>query len=124
MSKIKFSNGTTYEINEGASLGRIEIPATLDGISGIVSTLTESGNLDSVQFLSGEQVTGNYEGMILQNPVCHIETIGDTVTVVVAIREKTDVEKRLEALEAGQEIQDGAIGELGEVVSEMAGGEA
>ena len=89
-----------------------------------MSTLTESGNLDSVQFLSGEQVTGNYEGMVLTNPVCHIETIGDTVTVVVAIREKTDVEKRLEALEAGQESQDGAIGDLGEVVSELAGGEA
>ena len=124
MNKIKFSNGTTYDINEGASLGRIEIPTTLDGISGIVSTLTESGNLDCVQFLSGDQVTGNYEGMVLTNPVCHIETIGDTVTVVVAIREKTDVEKRLEALEAGQEIQDGAIGDLGVVVSELSGGEA
>ena len=124
MNKIKFSNGTTYDINEGASLGRIEIPTTLDGISGIVSTISESGNLDTVQFLNGEQVTGNYEDMVLTNPVCHIETSGDAVTVVIAIREKTDVEKRLEALEAGQEIQDGAIGDLGEVVSELAGGEA
>lgn len=123
MNKIKFLNETTYDINEGASIGRIEIPTNIDGIPGIISTLRESGNLDFVQFLSGEQVTGKYENMILQNPLCHIEIIDDVVTVVIAIREKTDVEKRLEALEAGQDIQDGAIGELGEVVSAMAGGE-
>lgn len=123
MNKIKFTNGTTYEINDGASLSRIEIPTILDGIPGIISTLGESGNLNSVQFLSGEQVTGNYPDMMLKDPLCHIEASGDAVTVVIAIREKTEIEKRLEVLEAGQEIQDGAIGELGEVVSMMAGGE-
>ena len=36
------------------------------------------------------------------------------------MREKTDVEKRLDKVEAGQVIQDGAISDLGEVSSLLA----
>ena len=45
---------------------------------------------------------------------------GGTVTTTYCLREKTGVEKRLDSVEAGQVIQDGAISDLGEVSSLLA----
>ena len=44
-----------------------------------------------------------------------------TVITTYCLREKTDMEKRLDNVEAGQAIQDGAIADLGEVSSLLAG---
>ena len=41
---------------------------------------------------------------------------------VIAFREKTELEKRVDAIERGQEIQNGALEDLGQVVSEIAEG--
>lgn len=51
-----------------------------------------------------------------------VDTVNGAVTASFSVREKTDVEKRLDALEAGQNIQDGAIEDLGNVVSELSDG--
>lgn len=121
--KIKFYDGTVYEINDGASLGRIEVPVS-DSVSieVIVASLNAVGNLKKVQFVNdAEEVTGEYLDMKL-SAACSIETIDEVTTVVFGLVEKTDVEKRLDVLENGQEIQDGAISELAEVISEAAEG--
>lgn len=121
--KIKFNNETIFIINEGASLSRIEVPVREATADEIVAVINTKGNLDTVQFLnSNDEIIGNYTDMKLVAP-CSIEiTEGETV-VVFGMVEKTDIEKRLDAVEMGQAIQDGAIGELAEVVSEVAGGE-
>jgi hypothetical protein len=123
MDKIKFNDGTFYEINDGASLGRIEIPAASEGIGGIVDTLCSKDNLDEIQFLTDDDVSGEYTDMKLTNPVCHIEQAKSGVVIVFGLEEKTDIEKRLDDLEDGQETQDGAIADLGEAVSEIVEGE-
>ena len=43
-----------------------------------------------------------------------------SVLTTYSLPEKTDTERRLEALEAGQEIQNGAISDLGSVTSAIA----
>ena len=61
--------------------------------------------------------------MILERPMFkEVDTVNGAVTASFSVREKTDVEKRLDALEAGQNIQDGAIEDLGNVVSELSDG--
>jgi hypothetical protein len=123
MDKIKFNDGTFYEINDGASLGRIEIPAASEEIGGIVDTLCSKDNLDEIQFLTDDDVSGEYTDMKLTNPVCHIEQAESGVVIVFGLEEKSDIEKRLDDLEDGQETQDGAIADLGEAVSEIVEGE-
>ena len=49
-----------------------------------------------------------------------VVTADKTVVTTYNLREKTDVEKRLDNVEAGQAIQDGAIADLGEVSSLLA----
>ena len=44
------------------------------------------------------------------------------MVVTISLREKTDIEKRLDALEESQQIQDGAIEDIGMVLSDMAEG--
>jgi hypothetical protein len=61
--------------------------------------------------------------MKLTNPVCHIEQAESGVVIVFGLEEKSDIEKRLDDLEDGQETQDGAIADLGEAVSEIVEGE-
>ena len=121
MNKIKLKNGTTYEINDGASIGRIEIPVQAGTTEEIVSELNEKGNLDEVQFLKDDEVIGEYTDMKLALP-CSVETTDDGMLVVFGLIEKSETEKRLDAIEAGQDIQDGAISELAEVVSAVVEG--
>lgn len=122
--KIKLKNGSTFEINDGASIGRIEILVSETApMEEIVSAVTVEKNLDTVQFMSDEGgIVGEYCDMKLTT--CSIEKDAEKAKVVIGLVEKTEIEKRLEAVEVGQEIQDGAIGELAEVISEVAGGEA
>ncbi|MDY3251211.1 MAG: hypothetical protein SOX32_12800 [Candidatus Choladocola sp.] len=121
MNKIKLKNGTTYAINDGVSIGRIEIPAQAGTTEEIVSELNEKGNLDEVQFLKDDEVIGEYTDMKLALP-CSVETTDDGMLVVFGLIEKSETEKRLDAIEAGQDIQDGAISELAEVVSAVVEG--
>ncbi|MDY5985610.1 MAG: hypothetical protein SPJ81_01420, partial [Lachnoclostridium sp.] len=96
MNKIKLKNGNEYEINDGASLSRIEIPVNEGASEGVVVDLNVKGNLDNVQFLIDEEIIGEYTDMKLSAP-CSIETNDEGMTVVFGISEKTDIEKRLDA---------------------------
>lgn len=66
-------------------------------------------------------VVGNYTDLVLVSEMSVIATDG-TVLTTYSLREKTAEEKRLDALEAGQAVQDGAINDLGEAVGTMAEG--
>lgn len=79
-------------------------------------------NLTTVQIKNGGgTVVGNYTDLMLVSETSVIATDG-TVLTTYSLREKTAEEKRLDALEAGQAVQDGAINDLGEAVGTMAEG--
>uniref|UniRef100_UPI0006D0C393 hypothetical protein n=1 Tax=Clostridium sp. NkU-1 TaxID=1095009 RepID=UPI0006D0C393 len=72
--------------------------------------LTEE-NLASVKVQTGEGTTvGNYTDLVLQPGSW--EEKADGLYITISLREKTDIEKRLDKVESGQEVQAGAIGEL------------
>ena len=125
MEKLVLTDNTELEIMDGASLDYIRIQtdnfAALDQIAG---ALKKEGNLAKVQFKTDDEVTGEYEDLYLERPIFQEAdmTPDGNVVSVIAFREKTELEKRVDAIERGQEIQNGALEDLGQVVSEIAEG--
>ena len=126
MEKIILTDNTEIEIKAGARLGAITASAAdFAALGTVAAALTSPGNMDSVRFKVDETVTGEYTGMILERPLFGaVDIVGGRVEATFGIRVKTETEKRLDALENGQEVQDGAITDLGDVVSTIAEGSA
>lgn len=124
MNTFVLTDDYAIDIREGASTGAITaVVADFTSLGIVASKLTAAGNMDSVQFKTGDVVTGEYANMKLESPLFKaVDVVDGKVLATFGIREKTETEKRLDALESGQEIQDGAIGDLGEVVSTIAEG--
>ena len=119
MEKIVLKDNTEIEILPGASLGEtaVIVPDFAD-LKTVAEALTKEGNLDTVQYKSNDQVTGEYKDMKLEMPLFRaVNYTGEKkVVATFTIREKTEIEKRLDKLEKGQAVQDGAILELAGVV--------
>ena len=129
MDKIILKNQTTFEIADGASLGNIQIKAeNFDTVKTITDAFT-ADNLAEVTFTHNGEVSGKYTDLKSDDftYVPNTDTDGKedgTYTVTIRLRTKTDIEKRLDALEAGQvSLQDGhesnagAIEELADMVA-------
>ena len=113
-------DGTTIELEAGASLGAIQVLAIdRSAMLQIWDKLTDE-NLAEIQIKNGSGLTvGTYKDLVLVSETS-VVTADKTVVTTYNLREKTDVEKRLDNVEAGQAIQDGAIADLGEVSSLLA----
>ena len=123
MDNIKLANGTKITIEDGASLDRIiHISATEADATAVCAAVT-ADNIAHVEFYNdgAEQPYGVYDDLALNAPPTRHDDNG-AVVVTISLREKTDIEKRLDALEESQEIQDGAIEDIGMVLSDMAEG--
>ena len=121
MEKIILKDKTEITIKEGASLNAITaVVEQFKDLDPIASAILKEGNLDTVQFKSEENITGNYTDMRLEYPLFQVNVVNEKVEATFAIREKTEEEKRLDVLEKGQSVQDGAIMEM----AGMIGGEA
>ena len=119
MEKMILADNTEIEIQEGTSFGRnVAVVADFADLKTVAEALTKEGNLKIVKYKSDDQVTGNYEDMKLESPLFSAVdyTEDKKVTAAFGIREKTEVEKRLDSIEAGQQIQDGAILDLANVI--------
>nr|DAK79689.1 MAG TPA: periplasmic protein [Caudoviricetes sp.] len=129
MDKIILADDTAYEIKEGASLGNIQIKSkNFDGIKTITDAFAEN-NLAEVTFKHNNEVSGKYTDLKCDGFTYAPNTDADgkedgTYTVTIRLRTKTDIEKRLDALEAGQaslqeghESNAGAIEELADMVA-------
>lgn len=117
--KIILSNGTEIEIESGASLSDIRVVSeTKYDMISLWDMLTDE-NLSSVRIVNSDGLTvGNYSNLIL---VSETSTEKDgKIETSFNLREKTDTEKRLDTLENAQEVQDGAISDLGVAVSGLA----
>ena len=111
---------TAIELEAGASLGAIQVSASdRSAMLQIWEKLTED-NLAEVQIKNGSGlIVGTYKDLILVSETSVVAADG-TVITKYCLREKTEVEKRLDNVEAGQAIQDEAIVDLGEVSSLLA----
>lgn len=120
MEKIILKDKTELKIMGGAGLNEITaVVGDWTALGGVADVLTTAGNLDDVQFTTDETVTGKYVDMILESPLFSaVDVVGDEIRATFAIREKTDVEKRLDAVESGQGVQDRAIMEMKEMLVE------
>lgn len=118
--KLILRDGTAIELEAGASLAVIQVSASdRESMLQIWEKLTEE-NLAEVQIQNGNGLTvGTYKDLVLVSETSVVAVDG-TVVTTYSLREKTDVEKRLDTVEAGQAIQDGAIADLGEVSSLLA----
>lgn len=121
MQKMILKDKTEIQVQEGVSLSDIQtIKNSMSEVEELKSKLTQKGNLDAVTFMQDETPVGQYENMALISPMLTLDETDDgKLLVSFGIREKTDIEKRLDALEESQTIQDGAIADLGSVIGEM-----
>ena len=117
---LVLKNETIIELEAGASLGALQVATeSRTAMLEMWEQLTPD-NLSSVQVKNGDGlVVGNYTDLVLVSETSVVAP-DDTVLTTYNLREKTDTEKRLDALEEGQEVQNGAIGDLGEATSMIA----
>ena len=122
---MTLKDGTIVELEAGASLSALTAAAA--NRAAMLATwekLTEA-NLAEVQVKNGDgTVVGNYADLVLVSETSAVASDGAVLTSY-CLREKTSVEKRLDAVEGGQSVHEGAIGDLGTAVGELAeGGQA
>lgn len=123
--KLILSNNQEINIESGSSLSDMKVlsETKYDMIS-VWDMLTEE-NLRHIEILTDDgTVVGIYDNILLENETSTIQPDGKILTSF-NLREKTEVEllrERVEQLESGQEVQDGAIKDLGSAVSVLAEG--
>lgn len=118
--KLILKNGAEVELEAGASLGALQV-LSADRVA-MLSTweLLTPDNLAAVQIKNGAGLTvGTYTDLVLASETSVVASDG-TVLTTYSLREKTTEERRLDALELGQQVQDGALEDLGAVTSTLA----
>lgn len=117
---LVLKDNTSIELETGASLTGLQVAAANRAAMLATWEKLTPDNLSAVQIKSGDGlVVGKYTDLVLVSETSVVAADG-TVLTTYCMREKTDVEKRLDALETGQEVQDGAINDLGAVTSAIA----
>lgn len=119
MDKLRFFDGTEIKIEDGASLAEVTHIASNEANAMFVCGKVTAENVSTLQFLHGDAVTGDYQNVIIAAPTTREDGENGAVIVRMHFREKTDVELRLDALEEGQTVQDGAIEDIGAVLSDI-----
>lgn len=131
MDKIILKDQTTFEVADGASLGNIQIQSkNFDGIKTITDAFAEN-NIAEVTFKHNNEVSGKYtdlkcDGFTYAPNTDEAGKEDGTYTVTIRLRIKTEIEKRLDALETGQvTLQQGHESNAGAIedLAGMIGGE-
>ena len=131
MDNIILKDQTSFEVADGASLGNIQFKAeSFDAIKTITDAFTTE-NLAEVTFEHNGETSGKYTDLKSDGftYIPNTDTDGKedgTYTVTIRLRTKTDIEKRLDALEAGQAtLQQGHESNAGAIedLAGMIGGE-
>lgn len=115
--KLILKDGTIIELEAGASLAALQVQATDRSAMAATWAQLTPENLTEVQVQDGNGLTDwNYTDLVLVSETSVVAADGSVLTTY-SLREKTAEEKRLDALEAGQDVQDGAITELADIVA-------
>lgn len=96
--KLIFANKLEMEMLAGASIGSLEaVFPTWQDAAAALGQLTPA-NLAAVQVQNGDGLTvGRYTDMVLQPGAWSVQA--DGIHITIRLREKTEEEKRLDALE-------------------------
>lgn len=115
MKEFVTANETTYEC-KNVTTGLDSITMTMDGYtaSDLMAAFSDVSELTTA--FEGEEPHGIYKNLKLES----VTTNAEDSSVSVKMHIKSEIEMRLDALEEGQEIQNGAIADLGTMI----GGEA
>ena len=118
MDKIILKNKTEFEIAEGASLGNIQIKAeNFDAVKTITDTFT-ADNISEVTFTHNDVVSGKYTDLKSDGFTYTPNADEDgTYTVTILLRTKTEMEKAIDELKAGHEVNAKAIDDLASTVA-------
>lgn len=121
MEKIILADKTELEIKDGAAIGSITVAVDdFAALGTVAAALTKAGNLESVKFSTDDSVTGEYTGMKLESPLfTAVDLVGGKVEATFGIREKTELEKRVDSLEERADVTEGALQEV--ILSTMGG---
>ena len=118
MDKIILKDKTEFEIAEGASLGNIQIKAeNFDSVKTITDAFT-ADNISEVTFAHNDAVSGRYTDLKSDGFTYTPNADEDgTYTVTVILRTKTEMEKAIDELRAGHEVNAKAIDDLASTVA-------
>ena len=121
MDKIILANKTTFEIADGASLGNIQIKAeNFEAVKTITDAFT-ADNLQEVTFTHNDDVSGKYTDLKSDGFTYAPNADEDrTYTVTIQLRTKTEMEKAIDELKAGHEVNAKAIDDLASTVAKEA----
>ena len=118
--KLILNNGTSIELEAGASLDALQVASGSREEMLSQWKMMNAENLKKVTIQNGAGLTvGTYDSLVLVSETSVALADGSILTTY-SLREKTEEEKRLDALEAGQEVQNVAISDLGMVTSTIA----
>ena len=122
MNRLKFNDGTIINIEDGATLGEVVHIADNNPDAIYICSLVTPANVNHLEFLIDENVVGVYDNIAVAAPATRENGDGETVIVRMHFREKDPIEVRVDALEESQEIQDGAIEDIGAALSDLVEG--
>ena len=118
MDKIILKNQTSFEVADGASLGNIQIQSKdFNGIKSITDAFSEE-NISNVTFTHNDIVSGKYTDLKSDGFTYVPNTDANgTYTVTIRLRIKTEMEKAIDELKAGHEVNAKAIDDLASTVA-------
>ena len=126
--KLILKNGHEIELEAGASLGALQVLSADRAAMLATWELLTPDNLAAVQIKNGAGLTvGTYTDLVLVSETSVVASDG-TILTTYSLRPKTDVERleeKVAAVEAGPQVQDGAINDvatLAGTLAEQAGG--
>ena len=117
---LTLKDGTVIELEAGASLSALSV--AFPNKEAMVETWDKltNENLAEATIKNGDGVVvGNYTNLVLVSETSTVNADGSVFTSF-NLKQKTETELRLEALEETQAVQDGAIEDLGTATSELA----
>ena len=118
MDKIILKDKTEFEVADGASLGNIQIKSeNFEAIKTITDAFAVD-NIAEVTFKHNNEVSGKYTDLKCDGFTYAPNTDEDgTYTVTIRLRTKTEMEKAIDELKAGHEVNAKAIDDLASTVA-------
>lgn len=121
--KLILKNGAEIELEAGASLGALQVLSADRAAMLATWELLTPDNLAAVQIKNGAGLTvGTYTDLVLVSETSVVASDG-TVLTTYSLRPKTAVERlteRVEVVEEGQQVQDGAINDVATLAGTLA----
>lgn len=123
--KIVLKDGTEITLESSQGIGALHVVKNSRQQAGDLWEQFTNDNLKQVTIKNSDGLTvGIYQDMVLDHMEGRDKDDG-TVQVTFSLRKKSAIElmeERISAVETGQQVQDEAIGDLGQAVSDMTEG--